>query len=85
VDYVGIAKAAAAESDAKTGVIVGGAIGGLIALVALSFVAFKINQRYEAHLRRANYRGRRNSDVSSYYASAPTTETKPRSWLSIQQ
>jgi hypothetical protein len=53
VDYVGIAKAAAAESDAKTGVIVGGAIGGLIALVALSFVAFKINQRYEAHLRRA--------------------------------
>ena len=53
VDYVGIAKAAAAESDAKTGAIVGGAIGGLIGLVALSFVAFKINQRYEAHLRRS--------------------------------
>ena len=53
VDYVGIAKAAAAESDAKTGAIVGGAIGGLIGLVVLSFIAFKINQRYEAHLRRS--------------------------------
>jgi len=53
VDYVGIAKAAAAESDAKTGAIVGGAIGGLVALVVLGFVAFKVNQRYEAHLRRS--------------------------------
>ena len=53
VDYIGIAKAAAAESDAKTGAIVGGAIGGLIGLVVLSFIAFKINQRYEAHLRRS--------------------------------
>ena len=53
VDYVGMAKAAAAESEAKTGAIVGGAIGGLIALVALVFVAFKVNQRYEAHLKRA--------------------------------
>lgn len=48
-----MAKAAAAESEAKTGAIVGGAIGGLIALVALVFVAFKVNQRYEAHLKRA--------------------------------
>jgi hypothetical protein len=53
VDYVGMAKAAAAESEAKTGAIVGGAIGGLIALIALGFVAFKVNQRYEAHLKRA--------------------------------
>ena len=48
-----MAKAAAAQSDSKTGAIVGGAIGGLIALMALAFVAFKLNQRYEAHLRRA--------------------------------
>jgi hypothetical protein len=40
VDYVGMAKAAAAESEAKTGAIVGGAIGGLVALVALGFVAY---------------------------------------------
>ena len=57
VDYVGIAKAAAAQSAAKneaqTAAIVGGAIGGLIALVVLAFAAFKINQRYEAHLRRS--------------------------------
>ena len=53
VDYVGIAKAAAAESDAKTGGIVGGAIGGLVGLVALVFVAYKIKQRHEAHLRRS--------------------------------
>lgn len=53
VDYVGMAKAAAAESEAKTGAIVGGAIGGLVALMALGFVAFKVNQRYEAHLKRA--------------------------------
>jgi hypothetical protein len=53
VDYVGMAKAAATESEAKTGAIVGGAIGGLVALMALAFVAFKLNQRYEAHLRRA--------------------------------
>jgi uncharacterized protein involved in propanediol utilization len=48
-----MAKAAAAESEAKTGAIVGGAIGGLVALVALGFVAFKVNQRYEAHLKRS--------------------------------
>ena len=53
MDYVGIAKAAAAESDARTGAIVGGAIGGLVALIVLGFVAFKVNQRYEAHLRRS--------------------------------
>ena len=53
VDYVGMAKAAAAESEAKTGAIVGGAIGGLVALIVLGFVAFKVNQRYEAHLKRA--------------------------------
>jgi hypothetical protein len=57
VDYVGIAKAAAAQSAAKneaqTAAIVGGAIGGLIALVVLAFVVFKVNQRYEAHLRRS--------------------------------
>lgn len=49
VDYVGIAKAAAAESDAKTG----GIVGGLIALVVLGLVAYKIKQRYEAHLKRS--------------------------------
>jgi hypothetical protein len=53
VDYVGMAKAAAAQSDSKTGAIVGGAIGGLVALMALAFIAFKVNQRYEAHLRRS--------------------------------
>jgi len=75
VDYVGMAKAAAAESDAKTGAIVGGAIGGLIALAAFSFVAFKMNQRYEAHLKRSrrlktparNY----EEDARSLYGAQP--------------
>jgi hypothetical protein len=49
VDYVGIAKAAAAESDAKTG----GIVGGLVAVLLLGIVAFKIKQRHEAHLRRS--------------------------------
>ena len=53
VDYIGMAKAAAAQNESQTGAIVGGAIGGLVALVVLAFVAFKLNQRYEAHLRRA--------------------------------
>jgi hypothetical protein len=48
-----MAKAAAAESEAKTGAIVGGAIGGLVALIALGFVAFKLKQRHEAHLKRS--------------------------------
>ena len=52
VDYVGIAKAAAAESDAKTGAIVGGAVGGLVALMVLAVVAFKLKQRHDATLRR---------------------------------
>jgi hypothetical protein len=49
VDYVGIAKAAAAESDAKTG----GIVGGLVALLLLGIVAYKIKQRHEAHLKRS--------------------------------
>ena len=48
-----MAKAAAAQNESQTGAIVGGAIGGLVALAVLAFVAFKLNQRYEAHLRRA--------------------------------
>ena len=53
VDYVGMAKAAAAESEAKTGAIVGGAIGGLVGIVVLGIIGFKLKQRHEAHLKRS--------------------------------
>jgi hypothetical protein len=78
VDYVGIAKAAAAESDAKTGAIVGGAIGGLVALLLLGFVGYKIKQRHEAHLRRSrrlktparNY----EAEARNLYGAQPTID-----------
>jgi hypothetical protein len=73
-----MAKAAAAESEAKTGAIIGGAIGGLVALIVLGFVAFKVNQRYEAHLKRArrlkaparNY----EEDARNIYGVQPTID-----------
>jgi hypothetical protein len=48
-----MAKAAAAESEAKTGAIVGGAIGGLVGIVVLGIIGFKLKQRHEAHLKRS--------------------------------
>ena len=81
VDYVGMAKAAAAESEAKTGAIVGGAIGGLVGVVVLGIIGFKLKQRHEAHLRRTRkLRNPRNydEDTRNVYgvAIAPITEGK---------
>ena len=53
VDYAAIARAAAAQSQSQTGAIVGAAIGGLVGIVIISLIAYRIKQRHEAHLRRS--------------------------------
>lgn len=81
VDYVGMAKAAATESEAKTTAIVGGAIGGLVGFVVICFVGFKLKQRHEAHVRRTRkLRNPRNYDEETRnvygVAMPPITEGK---------
>ena len=81
VDYVGMAKAAAADSEAKTTAIVGGAIGGLVGIVVLGIIGFKLKQRHEAHVRRTRkLRNPRNYDEETRnvygVTMAPITEGK---------
>ena len=52
VDYIGIAKAAAAQSESQTSIIVGGALGGIFGCLILGILIFFIKQRHETNLRR---------------------------------